>query len=415
MLELIYKRSFKARARVRENYLAPFILEAAKRLYEAKYEYKNMTYSISCMVRFGNWLKSQKVSVKCINHSHIEAFIKVPQYVPTTTVKMLRRYRSSLKTLILVIHETYPPKYTVIQKELSLYADFLRSIRGLKEGSIKIHKRELNAFLQHFFRAGKINTRKLSPIQIRDYIEKIIPKTRSNSRKKMVRMMMSGYFCFLEMSGISTKRLINAIPSISSSRPAISPQVLSQTELDNFLDTIDRSTPYGKRVYATVRCLSDLGLRSCDVHQLTLDDINWREKTIKIQNTKRSTPFLFPLAKHVGEALADYILYGRPESSSRKVFLSHDKHHWGKPISNAGLRASVLLQGQMPGLPKKITGTHILRRSVATTLQQKGVSVKVIADFLGHASIASTYLYAQVDIPMLRTIAQPWPTKGGVR
>jgi site-specific recombinase XerD len=42
-------------------------------------------------------------------------------------------------------------------------------------------------------------------------------------------------------------------------------------------------------------------------------------------------------------------------------------------------------------------------------MKQQGVTLKSIADVLGHHSLQTTTLYAQVDLPALRSIAQPWP------
>jgi integrase/recombinase XerD len=61
------------------------------------------------------------------------------------------------------------------------------------------------------------------------------------------------------------------------------------------------------------------------------------------------------------------------------------------------------------GFDKRFSGTHILRHTVATRMKQEGVSLKFIADVLGHHSVQTTTLYAQVDLPALRTVAQPWP------
>jgi site-specific recombinase XerD len=61
------------------------------------------------------------------------------------------------------------------------------------------------------------------------------------------------------------------------------------------------------------------------------------------------------------------------------------------------------------GLDKRFSGTHILRHTVATRMKQEGVSLKFIGDVLGHHSLQTTTLYAQVDLPALRTVAQPWP------
>jgi site-specific recombinase XerD len=61
------------------------------------------------------------------------------------------------------------------------------------------------------------------------------------------------------------------------------------------------------------------------------------------------------------------------------------------------------------GLGERFSGTHILRHSVATRMKQEGVSLKLIADVLGHQAVQTTTLYAQVDLPALRRVAQPWP------
>ena len=40
---------------------------------------------------------------------------------------------------------------------------------------------------------------------------------------------------------------------------------------------------------------------------------------------------------------------------------------------------------------------------------QKGVSLKEVADVLGHRSLDTTAIYAKLDLPTLREVALPWP------
>jgi len=51
-----------------------------------------------------------------------------------------------------------------------------------------------------------------------------------------------------------------------------------------------------------------------------------------------------------------------------------------------------------------------LRHSLATDLQAGGASLRQIADLLGHTSLATTRIYAAVDVAALREVALPWPT-----
>jgi integrase/recombinase XerD len=52
---------------------------------------------------------------------------------------------------------------------------------------------------------------------------------------------------------------------------------------------------------------------------------------------------------------------------------------------------------------------HLLRHSVATSMLRHGASLQEVGALLRHRSIATTQIYAKVDVTALRTIAQPWP------
>jgi site-specific recombinase XerD len=154
--------------------------------------------------------------------------------------------------------------------------------------------------------------------------------------------------------------------------------------------------------------MAELGLRVGDVARLALDDIDWREGMVRVPNHKRGRPYQLPLPRRLGQALADYLVKGRPSSQRQAVFLCH-AHPRGTPVTAGALKRAVQRAWQRSGLDKRFSGTHVLRHSVATRMKQEGVSLKFIADVLGHDSVQTTTLYAQVDLPVLRKVAQPWP------
>lgn len=61
------------------------------------------------------------------------------------------------------------------------------------------------------------------------------------------------------------------------------------------------------------------------------------------------------------------------------------------------------------GIDAPTRGANLLRHSLATDLLDHGAGLHEIADLLGHASLATTRIYAAVDIRALREIALPWP------
>lgn len=66
-----------------------------------------------------------------------------------------------------------------------------------------------------------------------------------------------------------------------------------------------------------------LGLRSSDVVNLKLADINWKNKTIFIIQQKTRASITLPLQNDVGNALYAYIKNGRPCVEPLFEFISH--------------------------------------------------------------------------------------------
>ena len=150
-----------------------------------------------------------------------------------------------------------------------------------------------------------------------------------------------------------------------------------------------------------------LGLRASEVAGLRLDDIDWRAGEIVVRGKGRREDRL-PLPADVGEAIAGYLQRGRPKTVQREVFLRALAPIG--PLGRGGISTVVRRACRRAGLPP--VGAHVLRHTLACELVGAGVSLPEISEVLRHRSIASSSIYARVDIEGLRAVAQPWP--GGV-
>ena len=63
------------------------------------------------------------------------------------------------------------------------------------------------------------------------------------------------------------------------------------------------------------------GLRAVDVIHMKLQDIDWISGEIRIVQHKTKRPLILPLENHVGNAIAEYILNVRPDSTAPEIFL----------------------------------------------------------------------------------------------
>ena len=91
----------------------------------------------------------------------------------------------------------------------------------------------------------------------------------------------------------------------------------------SLLGCIPRDSPSGKRDFAAMSLAAVSGLRAGDIAALELGDVDWRRYEIRIVQGKTSEPLCLPVSKSMLDALADYILNGRPETADRHIFVRH--------------------------------------------------------------------------------------------
>jgi integrase len=185
--------------------------------------------------------------------------------------------------------------------------------------------------------------------------------------------------------------------------------VYSSSEIERLFASVDRNDSLGKRDYAILVLAAYLGLRSSDIVNLSLKDIDYKAKTIEVTQIKTLRPVTLVMNIEVEEAVADYIKNSRPQSSIDKIFLS-SQAPFAPLTAGAGYAvahkyfnlARIAAQGRKQG-------THALRSSYATALISKGVPYAVVTEALGHANQESAKYYVRVDVRRLRICALDVP------
>lgn len=186
----------------------------------------------------------------------------------------------------------------------------------------------------------------------------------------------------------------------------------TEDELDLLLAHPDRDTATGKRDYAMMVLAAQSGLRACDVVRLELDSIDWRTREIRLTQHKTGEPLFLPLEPESGNAIADYILNGRPNAVVKNIFLCHtgklrplDAHSASGVVSNHMKHA---------GIPAKRRAFHALRRTFGTRLLQNQVSFELIQQLLGHRDMDSMKPYLSIDEQSLKLCALSLLSQGKV-
>jgi integrase/recombinase XerD len=167
-------------------------------------------------------------------------------------------------------------------------------------------------------------------------------------------------------------------------------------------------TPMGLRDHAILQLLATYGLRSSEVRNLQIADIDWRAETIQIRHTKTRANSILPLMVPVGEAVLAYLRAGRPVTNAREIFIrSRAPYCKLGMLGNAVLRRLRDAGVEPPGK----SGPHIFRHARAVEMLRAAVPQKVIGDLLGHRSTESTVPYLKLATEDLKAIALDVPGK----
>jgi site-specific recombinase XerD len=205
--------------------------------------------------------------------------------------------------------------------------------------------------------------------------------------------------------------LAAAVPVVPNWSMASLPRAIGSDQVRQLLAGVNRRTAMGLRDYAILLLLARLGLRSSEVAFLDLDDIDWNVGQLRVRG-KRGQRSELPLPTDVGKAVAAYLRRGRPESTSRRVFLRAKAPLRGfQGASGVGSVVRHSIKRAKVNAPTY--GTHQFRHGLATEMLRQGASLGEIGEILRHRHRQTTTIYAKVDIDTLRTLALPWP--GGAR
>lgn len=186
---------------------------------------------------------------------------------------------------------------------------------------------------------------------------------------------------------------IRLIPFKKTSRPAIT--YLDKSEIDALLAAPDNQTEQGRREQALLLFLYNSGARVSEAVQLKIGDIDWHAQCVRVVG-KGNKQRRCPLWTSTLEQLR--VLVGEREAI-QPVFLN--RCH--RPMTRSGIhtlvkRCAARASVRAPSLLNKSVSPHVVRHSTACHLLQAGVDINTIRGWLGHVSLTTTNIYAEIDL-----------------
>lgn len=176
------------------------------------------------------------------------------------------------------------------------------------------------------------------------------------------------------------------------------PSVYGADEIKQIEEAVSQSSAVGKRDYAMLLLATRLGLRSSDIAELRFENLDWDRNIICLTQSKTKKVVELPLLNDVGEAVINYLKYGRPKSDLQQVFLTACAPY--RSINRLVINGAVsrtIIASDVDITGRKF-GPHAMRHTLASQLLRNGTSLPVISETLGHSDTQATMNYLRIDI-----------------
>ncbi len=291
------------------------------------------------------------------------------------------------------------------EKTIQAYKSYIRLERGLSDNSVEAYIRDIMVFENFILRLYDVVPAEVDSFMISRFLEHQHNNQhhKKSSQARELSSIKSFYNYLLLTDKIETSPA-EFVSTVKSGRTL--PDVLSVSEVERIIATIDTTTAKGRRDRAMLEMLYSCGLRVSELISLKLSDLFFGEGYVRVMG-KGSKQRLVP----IGSLAMKYIMHyledrreavkgegkGVKTGSEQILFLSNRRTKLTRVMVFTIIRQAT----ERAGI-KKTVSPHTFRHSFATHLLAGGASIRQVQDMLGHESITTTEIYTHLDPEHLR-------------
>jgi len=273
-------------------------------------------------------------------------------------------------------------------------------MRGLADNTLRHYRIYMKSFSGWSESQGVADVRDVTLKNVLEYRKALDackgsdgPKTTVTYRNRQVRVVRL-LFRLLFKRGLILSDIAARLPEYHDVRK-LPRNIMDKDQVTKLLQAANSTTPTGFRDRTIFEVLYSTGLRGGELCKLTLYDVNFQERMIRVVEGKGRKDRFVPIGKVACSYLAEYIRAVRPvlicKMQTPAVFITAQ----GEAFKTTNLRKQFTLHRDRAGLPGTLT-VHSLRHTCATEMLKGGASIRHVQELLGHASILTTQIYTHV-------------------
>ncbi len=294
--------------------------------------------------------------------------------------------RLPLKLLLILMFNIMKTEkdFTVIGRAMATIAGFDRVYRTLEQ-QVVLRGQAKSTFQNYIHRIAQVSLHfnrlpeEVSTEELNDFLALLAVSAVSPSRSAF-KHSVYGLRYYYRYVGLPDRAI--KLPSLK--KDAKLPCIFNKSELRRLF-----VTPALLKHRVLLMLIYSAGLRSSEVINLKISDIDFERRSIHIRRSKYNKDRLVPLSEYMAHGLKHYLALERP-----LTWLFNGKT-LGSPYSAKAISWVMREAVKAAGIDKDVT-VHTLRHSYATHLIEDGLNIVTVKDLLGHSKIETTMIYLHI-------------------
>ena len=282
-------------------------------------------------------------------------------------------------------------------KPVDRFLAHMRDIRRASVHSLTSYQRTLTATAKLLAEQDIMNWRDVSSHHIRSFV---IRWHRQGLQPASIAQRLSAlrsFYRFLLRHGAVSHNPVQDVRAPKRAKRL--PADLDAETLVHFLNRIPQDDPYSARDRAILEIFYGSGLRLSELAQLNVDD--WPQFGDLLRVTGKGNKVrLVPVTDLAHQAVDTWLEFRRFwAKGDPAMFISRN----GSRLHVRTIQRRLVYWAQKLALPDHLH-PHKLRHSFATHLLENSGDLRAVQELLGHANLATTQIYTQVDFSHLAKV-----------
>ncbi len=177
-------------------------------------------------------------------------------------------------------------------------------------------------------------------------------------------------------------------------------------QLNTLLQSLDTSTPIGRRHLAMLCLMLETGLRASEICRLELDRLDLASGSLTVLAKGRQWRIAL-YTRYTAACLENWLAIRQPAPGVKTVFISIGGLHPGHPLTPSGLRVVFRRLAKSAGLPA--LSPHDLRRAMAVLYTEAGLPSRTLQELGGWSDIRLVERYTKRLAVRARTVEKHSP------